>query len=310
MNLSFYEVAKELTDHESYVIFVPNYYPDVNEERLPKVSFVIPTYGSARTISRCLKSIRNQRYPTLEIIVVDGYSEDGTVQIAEKLGAKVYMFDGLLGEARQIGIEKSSGEIVALFDSDIIIPHSEWLTDAVKKFYVNENVSTVWPYSIRPPDSPLMSKFFSTYSWSILLNLAKNGKGILGGGHSLFRKKCIDEVGGIDIRLHEFEDFNLAKKLKNKGYKIVFHQDPLYHDSRVSFRETIQKEFSRAKSSKKFGISKLTGLSRSEWAYYHIVLGIKGMFKGLLISRDTSWVMFPLFAIIRSIAYTLTNLLL
>lgn len=310
MNFSLYRVAKELTSHEGYVIFVPNYKPDINEKNLPKVSFVIPTYNSARTISSCLKSIKTQRYPALEIIVIDGYSNDGTAQMAEKLGAMVYMCNGLLGEARQMGIKKSSGEIVALFDSDIIMPHNEWLVNAVKKFYVSENISTVWPFSIRPPDSPLISKFSSAYSWLILLNLAKNDKAILGGGHSLFRKKCIDKVGGIDIRIHEFEDFYLAKKLKGKGYKVIFHEDPLYHDSRISFKEIIWKEFSRAKSSKKYGISRLTGLSRSEWAYYHIVLGIKGMFEGLFIERDISWIMFPLFAIIRSMAYILNNLLL
>ncbi|MBL7085732.1 MAG: glycosyltransferase [Candidatus Cloacimonetes bacterium] len=49
---------------------------------LPKVSVVIPTYNSERTLGMCLESIRKQGYPRnkIEIIIGDGGSTDRTLE--------------------------------------------------------------------------------------------------------------------------------------------------------------------------------------------------------------------------------------
>lgn len=54
------------------------------EQVYPKISIIIVTYNAANTLQACLDSIYAQTYPSLEIIVMDGKSEDGTVQILEK----------------------------------------------------------------------------------------------------------------------------------------------------------------------------------------------------------------------------------
>lgn len=43
----------------------------VNSKNFPLVSFVIPVYNSERTLERCLKSIKEQIYPNIELIIVD-----------------------------------------------------------------------------------------------------------------------------------------------------------------------------------------------------------------------------------------------
>lgn len=48
------------------------------------VSVVIPTKNSGETIEACLKSVKEQTYPNIEIVVVDNYSKDKTCEIAEK----------------------------------------------------------------------------------------------------------------------------------------------------------------------------------------------------------------------------------
>ena len=57
---------------------------EITEKKKPKVSFVIPTFNSERTLDECLSSISNQDYPDMEIIVVDNGSDDKTVEIAKK----------------------------------------------------------------------------------------------------------------------------------------------------------------------------------------------------------------------------------
>ena len=57
----------------------------------PKVSIVICTLNCKKDIERCLKSIQKQDYPKskLEIIVVDSYSDDGTIETAKKYGCRI-----------------------------------------------------------------------------------------------------------------------------------------------------------------------------------------------------------------------------
>src|SRR3989304_4834253 len=55
----------------------------------PTVSILIPTLNASSVLGNCLESIKKQNYPAekIEIIVADGGSSDGTVEIAKKYGA-------------------------------------------------------------------------------------------------------------------------------------------------------------------------------------------------------------------------------
>ncbi|HEY4953157.1 MAG TPA: glycosyltransferase, partial [Verrucomicrobiae bacterium] len=50
----------------------------------PLVSIVVPTRNSEAMIGNCLESVRQQIYPKIELIVVDGFSSDKTVPIARQ----------------------------------------------------------------------------------------------------------------------------------------------------------------------------------------------------------------------------------
>lgn len=91
------------------------------KKKLALVSVNIPTFNSAKTIGEALKSVKNQTYPKIEIIVADGYSQDKTVVIAKKYGAKVY-YAPELGRARYKAFSKSQGKYILFFDSDQIMP--------------------------------------------------------------------------------------------------------------------------------------------------------------------------------------------
>jgi glycosyltransferase involved in cell wall biosynthesis len=86
------------------------------------VSFTIPTLNSSGTLAMSLDSIREQLLEEeREIIVVDGGSDDGTIEIAESNGALVISDPGKLLGARRRGIERSRGHVVVLLDSDQIL---------------------------------------------------------------------------------------------------------------------------------------------------------------------------------------------
>lgn len=87
------------------------------------VSIIIPTYNSAKTIKRAIKSVINQSYPNWEIIIVDSFSEDRTISIVRsfvKKNIKIFFCKKKRGLAfaRYYGITKSKGSYIAFLDSD------------------------------------------------------------------------------------------------------------------------------------------------------------------------------------------------
>src|SRR5665647_2784039 len=95
----------------------------INMNNPPLVSFCIPTLNSEKTIDQCLKSIINQEYPNIGIVIVDGGSSDGTVEVARQYTNNVFFDQGTLGSARQTAMDHAAGEVLAIFDDDIVIPH-------------------------------------------------------------------------------------------------------------------------------------------------------------------------------------------
>lgn len=100
------------------------------------VSVVLPIYNVERYLSRCLKSIVNQTYDNLEIILVDDGSLDNCPQLCEKWARKdnrikvVHKENAGLGMARNTGIENATGQYICFFDSDDYIA-----LDTIEKCY-------------------------------------------------------------------------------------------------------------------------------------------------------------------------------
>jgi len=105
--------------------------PRKKTAKSPLVSIQVPTYNSERTLGKTLKAIKNQNYRNFEIIIVDGYSKDRTLDIAKKQGCRIIMCKGGLMEARIVGVRKSKGKYVLFIDSDQII-HPETINKAIE----------------------------------------------------------------------------------------------------------------------------------------------------------------------------------
>lgn len=301
--------TKSERKNEDYIIIEPS--PDmfssdtIDFDNPPRISFCIPTLNNEDTLDKCLNSIVNQDYPDFEIIIVDGYSKDKTIEIAKRYTDKIYFDEGMLGSARQTSIEHSTGQILALFDSDIIIPHKNWLINAIKYFNYSNKVSTIWPMNIAPPDGSLTMRLFLNHWKVIIEDRIKKKRGLYGGGNALFLRKSIEEIGGINTSLHWGEDFDWAQKLKDRGYQVVFVRDPLYHDTMRSLKQFARKQFTGAKTFTRTGFQ-LMNLSARAVFYEQVILGTKGMIKGLIVDRDASWLLFPLFVVIKGVAYGYT----
>lgn len=97
------------------------------------VSVIVPVYNVEDFVGKCLKSITQQSYENLDIVVVDDGSTDGSGRICDEFAKndkRITVFhkeNGGLSDARNFGIKKAKGELIAFIDSD----------DWVKKDYIS-----------------------------------------------------------------------------------------------------------------------------------------------------------------------------
>ncbi len=91
------------------------------------VSVIIPVYNRENVIEECVNSVFAQSYQNFEIVIVDDGSLDGTYKICEQLAekdARIKLYAGEHGgvsAARNLALEKASGEYIFFLDSDDVI---------------------------------------------------------------------------------------------------------------------------------------------------------------------------------------------
>lgn len=101
-----------------------------------KVTIVIPVYNVEKYLDRCLKSIVNQTYKNLEILLIDDESPDRCPEICEnwaRLDSRIRVIhkkNAGLGMARNTGIDNATGEFICFVDSDDYIE-----LDTIEKAY-------------------------------------------------------------------------------------------------------------------------------------------------------------------------------
>ena len=117
--------------------------PDGDPSGGPRVTVILPCRNEARHLGACLDSILESRYPRdrLEILVVDGRSDDGTRAIAETYAAEragVRLLDNpgrIVSTALNIGVRAATGDVIARMDAHVVYPpdYLPRLVDALRE---------------------------------------------------------------------------------------------------------------------------------------------------------------------------------
>lgn len=112
--------------------------------RIPNglISVIIPAYNEEASIEDCLRSLLNQNFGPLEIIVVDDGSTDRTVSICEARDVKVFPQSHKgMAAARNLGARKAKGSIFVLIDADMVFA-SNYIEKLVAPIINNEAIAT------------------------------------------------------------------------------------------------------------------------------------------------------------------------
>ncbi len=114
---------------------------------LPKISVVVPSFNQAKYLELTLRSIIDQDYPNLELIVIDGGSKDESKNIIQKY--QMYMKywcsepDGGHPEGIIKGFSYATGEILCFLNSDDLF-ESGTLRDVGEYFFLHPGVDAVY----------------------------------------------------------------------------------------------------------------------------------------------------------------------
>lgn len=95
----------------------------------PSITIAIPTYNASEYLDGCLKSIFFQDYPQskLEVIIVDNYSKDKTLEIARRYKTKILMNKVLDAQAsKMLALKKARGDFFMYLDADMRLRGKSW----------------------------------------------------------------------------------------------------------------------------------------------------------------------------------------
>lgn len=161
----------------------------------PLVSIVTPSYNQAEFIEDTLLSVRNQDYPNIEHIVVDGESTDGTLEILKNYEDKYnlkWISEPDEGQSNAInkGFRMSGGDIVGWINSDDVYWDSKVISDVVRAFRTNEKADLIYGDQARITKDNRVLRYRKITSWVNFKRLLR--RNCLAQSSTFFRKELLE----------------------------------------------------------------------------------------------------------------------
>jgi GT2 family glycosyltransferase len=222
---------------------------------VPLVTVIVPAYNEGAHLRRCLESLIQSDYPAgrLEVLVVDGGSDDGTQRIALQL-AQEAGFIRLLHNPRRvaaagvnIGIEHAAGEVIVLLSA-----HSYVAND-----FFSQSVHALSQTGASCVGGPIHSISETPVGEAIALAMSSPfgvGNALFRYGHraqyvdtvafGAYRRQIFDQIGTFDETLAYNEDDEFNSRLRERGGTIFLTPAiRSFYYSRSSLRQLCRQYF-------------------------------------------------------------------
>jgi len=198
--------------------------------RSPLVSVVLATYNGARFLEEAVRSVLDQTFTDLELIVVDDGSTDRTAELVERLSADprlryVYQVNGGQPNADNHGIRLSRGRFIAFIDADDV-----WLREKLERqlarFDADERIGVVYCPTICIDENGR-----EVESWSIQRHSGRVTdrlfvENFVPFSSSIVRRACFERLGGFDEELAQAYDYDLWLRLST-AYEFADCPEPM-----------------------------------------------------------------------------------
>jgi glycosyltransferase involved in cell wall biosynthesis len=229
-----------------------------------KVSVIATVKNEAQAVRRLLDSLAAQTRPPDEVIIVDGGSTDGTVEVLEEYAAggvlplKVLSRPGTnISQGRNAAIAEATSEIIASTDAGVRLSPN-WLEELVSPF--EEGVHVVSGFFLPDPQTVFETALGAT----VLPVLAdvKPEKFLPSSRSVAFRKEAWERVGGYPERLDYCEDLIFDFKLRELGSFAFASQALAYFRPRQSLVAFFQQYYRYARGDGKADLWRLRHVIR------------------------------------------------
>ena len=206
------------------------------------ISVIIPTYNSINTIEECLLSLQNN-FLDKEVIVVDSYSTDGTLEVCEKFGVKIIKtHERGIAKARNIGIKNANGDYILFIDSDAAA-EIHWVQKLLNGFNIDEKIVCVGGAVLNSNNS-IVGKASHLLEFrgfdSKKIRIVRGVPTV----NACYKKEIFSEVGLFDENLGTGEDVDINWRIIKKGFKILYAPDAIvWHYGPETLSQLCKKQF-------------------------------------------------------------------
>ena len=181
------------------------------------VSIVTPSFSQASYLEQTLRSVLDQDYADIEILVIDGGSTDGSVDIIKKYAARLAYWvsekDAGQAEAINKGMARAKGDIVAWLNSDdYYLPGA--VSAAVKAFDANPDAVLVYADMLAVDEN---GQTFNTLRYRQLTLEDLLCFQIIGQPAVFMRRAAFEQAGGLDLSYHFLLDHHLWIRIAAQG---------------------------------------------------------------------------------------------
>lgn len=210
--------------------------PPLPEDELPSLSVVIPARNEERKIASALRSVLEQDYPDMEVVVVDDRSTDDTGAILERMAAERERLtvlhleelpDGWLGKANALhrGAEVAGGELLLFTDADVMM--APVAVRRAASYLVRRGLDHVtavpdleMPGTLLEAATGTFKLLFGIYFRPWRAPDPDSSRYVGTGAFNLVRAEAYRSVGGHEpISLRPADDLKLGRLLKEAGHR-------------------------------------------------------------------------------------------
>lgn len=212
-------------------------------DSIPRVTVVVPVYQGEQVLPDCLRSVFDQTYPRdlYEVLIVDNGSTDRSAEIARDFPTRIVeeIRKGV-AFARNTGVEKARGELIAFVDADCIA-EPNWLEALVARYDAEDGLAGVGGhipgYDPQTPIQYFIADRNLLRQEDALLDQPYSAPFLI-TANALLNRELILKVGGLDTSFPtNGEDADLCWRIADLGYHYAFAPEAVvYHRHRSSVR--------------------------------------------------------------------------
>lgn len=189
-----------------------------------KISVITAVYNNRNTIAEAVESILAQTHPSVELVVVDGGSTDGTVELLAQFGDRVTVMvsetdDGIY-DALNKGIALASGDVVGFLHSDDVFADTEVLT-RVASALADTRVEAVYGdlEYVKRSDVSKVVRYWSAGRYS----LQQVRAGWMPPHPTFYaRRDVYQRLGGFDLSMRIAADYDCMLRFFQAGLAVAY----------------------------------------------------------------------------------------